>query len=229
MTPYEILLSRDRRSGCWSWRSPAGSPEIQAVCAKWELAATPIGQVTDDGIFRVRHDGLGRRGDSRPAPGRRLPDLRSRGPGERGRAEPPRRVGRPARPSADLAAALRAAARRAQPRQQAVGLRAVRLDRAGLHRARSRRGRRRAPGARHRRSGWRSPSTATTVSSRSIPTRAARPRWPRRRATSPAPAPGRSASPIASTSATRRSRRSSSSSARPAAASPTPAARSTRR
>ena len=27
--------------------------EIQAVCAKWELTATPIGQVTDDGIFRV--------------------------------------------------------------------------------------------------------------------------------------------------------------------------------
>ena len=32
--------------------------EIQAVCAKWELGATPIGHVTEDGIFRVRHNGL---------------------------------------------------------------------------------------------------------------------------------------------------------------------------
>jgi phosphoribosylformylglycinamidine synthase II len=31
--------------------------EIQAVCEKWELNATPIGRVTDDGIFRVRHQG----------------------------------------------------------------------------------------------------------------------------------------------------------------------------
>jgi phosphoribosylformylglycinamidine synthase len=32
--------------------------EIQAVCEKWELAATPVGSVTDDGLFRVVHDGL---------------------------------------------------------------------------------------------------------------------------------------------------------------------------
>jgi phosphoribosylformylglycinamidine synthase subunit PurL len=31
---------------------------VQAVCAKWELGATPIGHVTDDGVFRVTHAGL---------------------------------------------------------------------------------------------------------------------------------------------------------------------------
>jgi phosphoribosylformylglycinamidine synthase len=31
---------------------------IRAVCAKWELDATPIGRVTDDGIFRVVHAGV---------------------------------------------------------------------------------------------------------------------------------------------------------------------------
>jgi phosphoribosylformylglycinamidine synthase len=36
---------------------PARVAEIQAVCRRWELDATPIGRVTDDGIFRVRHHG----------------------------------------------------------------------------------------------------------------------------------------------------------------------------
>jgi phosphoribosylformylglycinamidine synthase len=36
---------------------PERVAEIQAVCARWELTATPIGHVTDDGIFRVRHSG----------------------------------------------------------------------------------------------------------------------------------------------------------------------------
>jgi phosphoribosylformylglycinamidine synthase len=36
---------------------PARIAEIQAVCSRWELNATPIGHVTDDGIFRVRHHG----------------------------------------------------------------------------------------------------------------------------------------------------------------------------
>jgi phosphoribosylformylglycinamidine synthase len=36
---------------------PSKVSDIQAVCAKWELTATPIGRVTDDGIFRVKHSG----------------------------------------------------------------------------------------------------------------------------------------------------------------------------
>jgi len=56
MTPYEILLSESQER-MLVVAKPARVAEIQAVCAKWELDATPIGQVTDDGIFRVRHHG----------------------------------------------------------------------------------------------------------------------------------------------------------------------------
>jgi phosphoribosylformylglycinamidine synthase len=57
MTPYEILLSESQER-MLVVAEPHRVPEIQAVCAKWELTATPIGQVTDDGVFRVRHHGL---------------------------------------------------------------------------------------------------------------------------------------------------------------------------
>ena len=129
---------------------PDRVPEIQAVCAKWELSATPIGQVTDDGIFRVRHDGR----VVAAIPGQRLvddcpiyhPEARE-GDAARGAGAPRARRGRP---GADLHGALAAAARCAQPRQQALGLRAVRFHRAGVDRARARRRRGRAPGAGHR-------------------------------------------------------------------------------
>jgi phosphoribosylformylglycinamidine synthase subunit PurL len=56
MTPYEILLSESQER-MLVVAEPDRLADIQAVCAKWELSATPIGQVTDDGIFRVRHSG----------------------------------------------------------------------------------------------------------------------------------------------------------------------------
>ncbi len=56
MTPYEILLSESQER-MLVVAEPRRVPEIQAVCAKWELTATPIGQVTDDGLFRVQHHG----------------------------------------------------------------------------------------------------------------------------------------------------------------------------
>jgi phosphoribosylformylglycinamidine synthase II len=57
MTPYEILLSESQERMLLV-AEPERVPEIQAVCATWELSATPIGRVTDDGIFRVKHHGL---------------------------------------------------------------------------------------------------------------------------------------------------------------------------
>jgi phosphoribosylformylglycinamidine synthase subunit PurL len=57
MTPYEILLSESQER-MLVVAEPARVAEIQAVCARWELTATPIGRVTDDGIFRVRHHGV---------------------------------------------------------------------------------------------------------------------------------------------------------------------------
>ena len=56
MTPYEILLSESQER-MLVVAKPSRVSEIQAACAKWELNATPIGRVTDDGIFRVRHNG----------------------------------------------------------------------------------------------------------------------------------------------------------------------------
>jgi phosphoribosylformylglycinamidine synthase subunit PurL len=56
MTPYEILLSESQER-MLVVAEPSRVGDIQAVCAKWELSATPIGQVTDDGIYRVRHQG----------------------------------------------------------------------------------------------------------------------------------------------------------------------------
>lgn len=57
MTPYEILLSESQER-MLVVAEPSRVAEVQAVCAKWELTATPIGRVTDDGLFRVTHDGL---------------------------------------------------------------------------------------------------------------------------------------------------------------------------
>jgi phosphoribosylformylglycinamidine synthase len=56
MTPYEILLSESQER-MLVVAEPAQVPRVQEVCAKWELTATPIGRVTDDGIYRVKHHG----------------------------------------------------------------------------------------------------------------------------------------------------------------------------
>src|SRR4029434_11223124 len=56
MTPYEILLSESQER-MLVVAEPSRVAEIQAVCAKWELGAAVIGRVTDDGQFRVIHDG----------------------------------------------------------------------------------------------------------------------------------------------------------------------------
>ena len=57
MTPYEILLSESQER-MLVVAEPARVGAIKSICEKWELTATPIGHVTDDGIFRVKHEGL---------------------------------------------------------------------------------------------------------------------------------------------------------------------------
>ncbi|MBA2293415.1 MAG: phosphoribosylformylglycinamidine synthase subunit PurL [Gemmatimonadales bacterium] len=56
MTPYEIMLSESQER-MLVVAEPHQVERIQAICRKWELDATPVGRVTDDGIFRVIHDG----------------------------------------------------------------------------------------------------------------------------------------------------------------------------
>jgi phosphoribosylformylglycinamidine synthase len=57
MTPYEILLSESQER-MLVVATPERVADVQRVCQKWELNATPIGRVTDDGVFRVKHHGL---------------------------------------------------------------------------------------------------------------------------------------------------------------------------
>ncbi|HEU5051206.1 MAG TPA: phosphoribosylformylglycinamidine synthase subunit PurL [Gemmatimonadales bacterium] len=67
MTPYEILLSESQER-MLVVAEPARVGAIKAICEKWELTATSIGHITDDGIFRVKHDGV----TVAAIPGRRL-------------------------------------------------------------------------------------------------------------------------------------------------------------
>ena len=53
MTPYEILLSESQERMLVVARADRVA-QVQAIAAKWELDATPIGRVTDDGMYRCR-------------------------------------------------------------------------------------------------------------------------------------------------------------------------------
>jgi len=56
MTPYEILLSESQERMLVVAKTDRVK-EIQAIASKWELAATPIGKVTDDGMYRCTWQG----------------------------------------------------------------------------------------------------------------------------------------------------------------------------
>src|SRR6266516_3927777 len=56
MTPYEILLSESQERMLVVAKANRVK-EVQAIAAKWDLAATPIGKVTDDGMYRCLWQG----------------------------------------------------------------------------------------------------------------------------------------------------------------------------
>jgi phosphoribosylformylglycinamidine synthase len=56
MTPYEILLSESQERMLLVVER-GREAEVERVFARWELDAVPIGQVTDDGVLRVRMHG----------------------------------------------------------------------------------------------------------------------------------------------------------------------------
>ena len=56
MTPYEILLSESQERMLVVAKTDRVK-EVQAIAAKWDLDATPIGKVTDDGMYRCTWDG----------------------------------------------------------------------------------------------------------------------------------------------------------------------------
>jgi phosphoribosylformylglycinamidine synthase len=69
MTPYEILLSESQER-MLVVAEPDRVADIVAVCQRWELNAAEVGRVTDDGLFRVVHEGR----TVAAIPGRRLVD-----------------------------------------------------------------------------------------------------------------------------------------------------------
>jgi len=52
MTPYEILLSESQERMLVVAQPDRIGP-VQAIAGKWDLTATPIGRVTDDGMYRA--------------------------------------------------------------------------------------------------------------------------------------------------------------------------------
>jgi len=51
MTPYEVLLSESQERMLVVAKADR-VPQVRAIATKWELDATPIGRVTDDGMYR---------------------------------------------------------------------------------------------------------------------------------------------------------------------------------
>ncbi len=104
MAPYEIMLSESQER-MLVVAEPHRVREIQAVCEKWELTATPIGRVTDDGMYRIRHNGI----TVAEIPGQRLiEDVPIYNPEAKESAEAARRrTGRPAHsPKTDVLGSL---------------------------------------------------------------------------------------------------------------------------
>lgn len=56
MTPYEIMLSESQER-MLVVAEPHQVEAIRAICAKWEMGATVVGRVTDDGLYRIVHEG----------------------------------------------------------------------------------------------------------------------------------------------------------------------------
>ena len=215
-------LARSRRdpdervAGTDDGRRRAGHVErFLAICEKWDVDATVVGEVTEVTEEATRPAGhrVARRDDRR----RTTADGRARGTGlpaavrpagVAGRAAGRRlAVARPTEVRGRAARDLARAGRLAEPVRQVVDHRPVRPLRAGQHRARPARGRRHRPGrrgVRSRRCASRPTATAGSPSSTRTPARSSR--WPRPTATSPPRAPGRWRSPTASTSARRRTR-----------------------
>jgi phosphoribosylformylglycinamidine (FGAM) synthase-like enzyme len=131
MTPYEIMLSESQER-MLVVAEPGRLKDVQAVCTKWELEAAVVGRVTDDGMFRIKHNGV----VVAEIPGQRLVDdcpiYESEAKESPCSGKPPSRravercQGRPPRCPAP-------APRHPEYREQALGVRAVRFDGPGLY------------------------------------------------------------------------------------------------
>ena len=201
LEPFEIMVSESQeRMLCVV--EPAAFEQVAAVCARWEIACSAIGRVTDSRRLRVLQRRGAARRHARRGAGGRVPAVRAVAPSARRRASTPRRSGRcPPRP----VPARRCWRCSGAPTSPPAGRCSSSTTRSSSHvpsavPARPTRPCWRSPTARR----WPSASTATAAGSRPTPTGApSRRSWSAPR-TSPAPAPSRSARPTTSTSATPR-------------------------
>ena len=158
MTPYEIMLSESQERMLLVVKK-GREAEVEAIFDKWDLHAAHIGEVTTDGLMRVKDHGKVVAEIAEHRPGRRGAGLRPPDDAARLHRRGPRaRPGVAARRSRRR---TRCCALLASPtdREQALGLPAVRHDGADQHHRRRRPQRRRRPregdrpraGDRHRR------------------------------------------------------------------------------
>ena len=74
MTPYEIMLSESQERMLLVVKR-GREAEVERIFEKWDLHAVHIGEVTDDGMLRVKERGDGRRRDPEPRADRRSAGL----------------------------------------------------------------------------------------------------------------------------------------------------------
>ena len=169
--------------------TPDDIDAFMAICAKWDIPATVIGEVTDTGRLVMTWHGEtivdippGTAADEGPVYERPFHEPAGQVALDADDPRPPRPRRRPARDAAG-------AARLAEPRLQGVGDLPVRPVRPGQHRAGPARRRRRAaisevmPGAEETTGASRWPPTATAATPASTRTPGPSSRWPRRTGT----------------------------------------------
>ena len=222
MEPWEVMISESQERMV-AIVAPERLADVQEVCDRWELHHAVVGEVTDTGELPRLLGRRARRRDPGPLPDRRVPAV----PGRARSASPPPEVAITGAPPDGRGAAR--AARLGRAPLAALRLPPLRPARPVAHGAPARARRRRAAAAAVATAASPSRSTARAGSAPSTRSPAERSPCSRPPATSPASAASRSASPTASTSATRRRRRSAGSSPRRSRASRRPARRSASR
>ena len=189
MTPYEIMLSESQERMLLVVKK-GREAEVERIFEKWDLHAAHIGEVTDDGLLRVREPRRGRGRDPEHArwwTRRRSTTVRRRGRRISTKVARARSV--TARRPAGAARCVPRVARLADHREQALGLSPVRPHGAHQH-ARARRAWARASSASRART--RALAMSTDGNGRYCYLEPAARRdagaWPRPRGTWPAPA-----------------------------------------
>ena len=127
MEPFEIMVSESQERMLCVVRRPSRVDEVLAVCAKWEVHGTAIGEVTDTRHAARAARRRGRRRHARRRARRRLPALRPRARSARPSRSTPPPTATLARRTRRCTTTLLALLALAEPRLAPPAVRAVRL------------------------------------------------------------------------------------------------------